>query len=143
VNNFSRDSALIGIAWLSRESADASYLISVALPLVLLGIGQGGALARLTAEGVAGVASDDAGAASGVVNVAHQLGSSLGLAVLIVVFAAVGSNVLDARELLAHRISTLLTAGAVVLAFALALVFILIVRPGKVANSGLADTASR
>lgn len=129
---------LIGMAWLSHVSADASYLTSVALPMVLIGLGQGGVLAPLTAAGVAGVASEDAGAASGIVNVAHQLGGSLGLGVLVVVFAAVGSDVLDARELLAQRIVTVLTAGAVMLAFALALVFVLIVRPGEVVKSGLA-----
>ena len=85
----------------------------------------------------------DAGAASGLVNVAHQLGSSLGLAVLVVVFASAHSSVLDARELLAHRISTSLTAGTVMLAFALALVLALIVRPGKVAERGLGETAGR
>jgi hypothetical protein len=77
---------------------------------------------------VSGVASEDAGAASGVVNVAHQLGGSLGLGVLVVVFAAPGSGVLDARELLAYGIATSLTAGAGMLASALALVFVLIVR---------------
>jgi EmrB/QacA subfamily drug resistance transporter len=134
---------LIGMAWLSRVSADASYLTSVALPMVLIGIGQGGALAPLTAAGVAGVASEDAGAASGLVNVAHQLGSSLGLAVLVVVFAAAGSGVLDPHQLLARRISTALTAGTVMLAFALALVLALIVRPGKVAQAGTRETAGR
>ena len=134
---------LIGMAWLSRVSAESAYVTGVALPMILIGIGQGGALAPLTASGVAGVAPEDAGAASGVVNVAHQLGGSLGLAVLVVVFAAAGSGVLDARELLAQRIATSLTAGTVMLAFALALVFALIVRPGKLAQGGLRETAGK
>jgi hypothetical protein len=45
--------------------------------------------------------------------------------------------------LLAHRISTSLMAGTVMLAFALALVFALIVRPGKVGESALCKTARR
>jgi len=44
-------------------------------------INNAGSLAPLTVAGVAGVASDDAGAASGLINAAHQLGGSLGLAV--------------------------------------------------------------
>jgi EmrB/QacA subfamily drug resistance transporter len=141
---------LIGMAWLSRLTADATYLTSVALPMVLIGLGQGGALAPLTAAGVAGVAPEDAGAASGVVNVAHQLGGSLGLGVLVVVFAAAGSGVLDARELLAHRVAASLTAGTIMLAFALALVLALIVRPSPRDSSrwmrapcGSPDTPSR
>jgi len=60
-----------------------------------------------------------------------------------VVFAAAGSGVLDARALLARRISTSLTAGTVMLAFALAPVFALIVRSGKVAERGLGETVGR
>lgn len=42
------------------------------------------------------------GAASGLVNVAHQLGGSLGLGILVTVFAAAGSAALGPRHLLAH-----------------------------------------
>jgi hypothetical protein len=115
------------MAWLSRVSADISYLTGVALPMVLIGIGQGGTLSPLTAAGIAGVRSRDAGAASGLVNVAHQLGGSLGLGILVVVFAAAGSGTPGVRELLAQRVSTTLTAGAGMLALALMLVLMLIV----------------
>jgi EmrB/QacA subfamily drug resistance transporter len=125
---------LIGMAWLSRLSADTGYLTGVALPMVLIGIGQGAALGPFTAEGIAGVSAEDAGAASGLVNVAQQLGGSLGLGVLVAVFAAAGSATLDARDLLADRVSTALTAGAVMLALALAVVVALIVRPRTAAD---------
>jgi EmrB/QacA subfamily drug resistance transporter len=98
---------LAGMAWLSRLSLDSGYLLGVALPMVLIGAGQGMALSPLTAFGIAGVAPRDAGAASGVVNVAHQLGNSLGLAILVAVAAA----------------------GAGWLALALLLVVTMIVRP--------------
>jgi predicted MFS family arabinose efflux permease len=80
--------SVIGMAWLSRLGPDTSYLTGIALPMVLIGAGQGGALGPLTAGGLAGVAPGDAGAAGGVTNVAHQIGGSLGLAVLVAVFAA-------------------------------------------------------
>jgi sugar phosphate permease len=99
--------------------------------MVLIGVGQGMSLGPLTVAGVSGVSAEDAGAASGVVNAAHQLGGSLGLAVLVVVFAAAGSGTLGARELLAQCIADSFTAATVMLAFALALVFALIVRPRK------------
>ena len=123
--------SVIGMAWLSHASADSSYLIDVALPMILIGIGQGGSLGPLTVAGVAGVASEDAGAAAGLVNAAHQLGGSLGLAVLVVVFAAAGSGMLDTHALLAHRIAASLTVATGMLALALVLVFALIVRPAR------------
>jgi EmrB/QacA subfamily drug resistance transporter len=122
---------LIGMTWLSRISVDSAYLTAVAPPMILIGVGQGGALSPLTAAGIADVESRDAGAASGLVNVAHQLGGSLGLGVLVAVFAAVGSGSLEGHALLAHRISVALTAGSVMLGLALALVVAIVRRPGK------------
>jgi EmrB/QacA subfamily drug resistance transporter len=78
--------SLIGMAWLSRLGADTPYLTGIALPMMLIGAGQGGALGPLTAGGIAGVTPEDAGAAGGITNVAHQIGGSLGLAVLVAVF---------------------------------------------------------
>ena len=116
------------MAWLSRVSADSAYLTAVALPMLLIGAGQGGALAPLTSAGVSGVAAEDAGAAGGVVNVAHQLGGSLGLGLLVTVFAAAGSEALSGRDLLAHQVGAALTVGAFLLALAFAVVAGLIVR---------------
>ena len=51
---------------------------------------------------------------------AHQIGGSLGLAVLVAVFAAADAGgTLGDGALLAHRISASLTAGAILLALAL------------------------
>jgi EmrB/QacA subfamily drug resistance transporter len=120
--------AVIGMFWLGQVSADSSYLTGVALPMLLIGAGQGGALAPLTSAGVSGVDAEDAGAAGGVVNVAHQLGGSLGLGLLVTVFAAAGSADLAGRDLLAHQMAAALTAGAVLLALAFVVVAVLIVR---------------
>jgi hypothetical protein len=122
------------MAWLSRASADTAYLTGIALPMILIGAGQGGSLGPLTASGIAGVAGEDAGAASGLVNVAHQLGGSLGLGILVTVFAAAGKAT-DARDLLAERVSASLTAGTAMLALALVIVVVLIVRPGRLQTS--------
>jgi MFS family permease len=118
----------IGMFWLGRLSADTAYLTGVALPMILIGAGQGAALGPLTAAGIAGVEPRDAGAASGLVNVAHQLGGSLGLGILVTVFAAATAGGLDPAQLFAHRVATALTVGAGLLALALILVVALIVR---------------
>ncbi|MCW2678185.1 MAG: major facilitator superfamily 1 [Modestobacter sp.] len=122
---------VIGMAWLSRLSADTGYLTGVALPMVLIGIGQGAALGPFTAEGIAGVLPGDTGAASGLVTVAHQLGGSLGLGVLVTVSASAGSATLGGPAQLARGVSTASTADTVMLAVALALVVMLIARPGR------------
>ena len=131
--------ALVGMAWLSQLGADTPYLTGLAIPMMIIGVGAGAAFTPLTASGVAGVAAEDAGAASGLVNVSHQLGGSLGLGVLVTVFASATPNALGGRDLLAHRVSTSLTAGAVMLALALAVVLVLIRRPAKVVEP-VADT---
>ena len=121
----------VGMAWLSRLSADTPYVTGLALPMILLGIGQGASLGPLTAAGIARVNADDAGAASGLVNVAHQLGGSLGLGILVTVFAAAGSPAFTGGALLAHQISAALTVGAGLLALALIVVLVLIVEPHR------------
>lgn len=58
---------LVGMLWLAQVSADTTYLSGVALPMILLGIGQGFTLNPLTVAGITGVRAEDAGAASGMV----------------------------------------------------------------------------
>jgi len=127
--------ALLGMAWLSLANAGSSYPLDVALPMILIGVGQGGALSTLTVAGVSGVAAEDAGAASGIVNVAHQLGNSLGLSVLVVVFAAGGAGAEEARVQLAQRVAAALTGSSVMLALALLVVYMFILRPCMVRES--------
>jgi EmrB/QacA subfamily drug resistance transporter len=57
--------------------------------LVLMGAGMGMSFVSLTSAALTGVATEDAGAASGLVNVMQQLGAALGLAVLVTVFNTV------------------------------------------------------
>jgi EmrB/QacA subfamily drug resistance transporter len=111
--------AAIGMTWLSRIDADTPFVAGIAFPLVMMGLGMGAALTPLTAAGITGVDPHDAGAASGVVNAAHQLGGSLGLSVIVTVFAAGGGE-----AELAHAVSMALTGSAALLTLALAIVVI-------------------
>ena len=110
---------LIGVGWLSRVSVETPYVTGIALPMVVVGIGQGLGLSTLTNAGMAAVAPEHAGAAGGVVNVAHHLGGALGLGILVTVFAAAGSGADGPRELLAQRVSAALAGAAVLLLAAL------------------------
>jgi EmrB/QacA subfamily drug resistance transporter len=121
---------LLGMGWLSQIDADAAFWTSVALPMILIGAGQGLAFAPLTTAGIADVDAADAGAASGLINTAHQLGSALGLAVLVAVAAHSGGQDLTNATTLTHHVSAALTAGTVLLALALAITVAIVVPAG-------------
>ncbi|MEJ7651345.1 MAG: MFS transporter [Nakamurella sp.] len=81
-----------GLFWLSDLSATSGYT-SLLFPILLFGIGNGLAFVPLTQLALSGVEPQDAGAASGLVNVTQQIGGALGLAILVTVFAqAAGSG---------------------------------------------------
>jgi EmrB/QacA subfamily drug resistance transporter len=134
--------AVAGLACLTRISDGTHYFPGIAIPLALIGIGIGIAFTPLTAAGIAGVAPADAGAASGLLNVAQQLGGSLGLGILITVFAAASRSAAqhplagvsahaEASHELAHAVATSLTGSAVLLTLALAVVVVVMRRPAN------------
>ena len=141
---------VVGMAWLSRISAGTPYFPQIAAPMLLLGIGIGTALTPLTTAGIAGVAPRDAGAASGLVNVAQQLGGSLGLGILVTVFSAAshtGAGLrgtaphVEAQRDLAHAVATALTGSAIFLALALGVVMVIMRRPGLTEGPAATDHA--
>ncbi len=76
-----------GMLFLTQLSRHASYS-AMLVSLVAFGFGNGLAFVPLTTLSLAGVEHQDAGAASGLLNAAQQLGGTLGLAVLVTVFGA-------------------------------------------------------
>lgn len=115
---------LAGMVWLSHAGIDASYLTGMALPMVLIGAGQGLAFAPLTSFGITGATAGDAGAASGLLNTFHQIGTCLGLAVAVA--AAATAPVGPGTAQLAAQVSAALTAGSVLLLLALVTAAVLI-----------------
>lgn len=97
--------------------------------MVLIGAGQGLAFAPLTSFGITGVRSEDAGAASGLVNTAHQLGMATGLAILV----AASADVAD----LAGQVATALSWAAGLLSLGLLVVLAVIVPAQRRAQYGL------
>ena len=77
----------LGMLWLTQFGEHSGYLSLVA-PLLVFGMGNGLAFVPLTTAALDGVAPEDAGAASGLVNVMQQVGGSVGLAVLVTVFGS-------------------------------------------------------
>jgi hypothetical protein len=126
------------MAWLSRAGLDDSYVLAVAVPMMLIGGGQGLAFAPLTSAGLAGVPAVDSGAGSGLVNTAHQLGMALGLGILVAVSAHTGND-LDVSAAVAEHVRAALTGSTVLLAAALVVVLPVIVP----ARHAAADVATR
>ncbi|WP_326886458.1 MFS transporter [Actinocrinis sp.] len=116
--------ALAGMVWTSRISAGTQYFPQLAVPMLLLGLGMGIAFIPLTSQGIAGVAQEDSGAASGLVNAFHQVGGSLGIAVLITVFGTASRHAdkTQPTNAFAHAVAESLTGSSVFLALALAVV---------------------
>ncbi|MBP1325763.1 EmrB/QacA subfamily drug resistance transporter [Leucobacter exalbidus] len=73
--------AAVGMFWMTFITADGSYVVQVMPGLILVGLGVGVTLVPLQNLALVGVAPSDAGSASAMVNVAMQIGGSIGLSV--------------------------------------------------------------
>ncbi|WP_460366547.1 MFS transporter, partial [Actinocorallia lasiicapitis] len=81
------------------------------VPMFLSGLGGGLFLAPLTSVVLAGIRSDDAGSASGVLATAQQVGAALGVAVVgVVFFGLIGTNSGSAADSAAPRLRADLAA---------------------------------
>lgn len=121
--------AIIGLFWLGMASAHSHYLLNVALPMILIGLGNGALLAPLTMKAVEGVPHQDAGAASGLVNTVHQMGGALGLSLLVVVFSMAQPTTVfsqSSQAILAHQISLVMNTSALLLVLSLIVVVVML-----------------
>ncbi|WP_246072972.1 MFS transporter [Paenibacillus dokdonensis] len=118
--------AIAGTSWLSLISANSSFFPNLFFPLVIMGGGAGMIFQPFTTLGLSSVETKDAGAASGLVNVAHQTGSSLGLAVMITVFEAASRSAVPSDTSFAHAISVSIGGSVIFLAASLATVLTLL-----------------
>ncbi|MHC5247773.1 MFS transporter [Enterococcus sp. LJL90] len=92
-----------------------SYLLGVALPMVVIGIGQGLTLSPLTSLGVIGTSEDQAGSASGLVNTIHQMGGSVGLALITTLSSGItGAVATYHREIILCTLLLILSLAAAV-----------------------------
>lgn len=94
-----------GILWLSRISG-GTYIAEIFGPLTLIGLGGGVVFVSFTVAGTAAANERDSGVVSGVLSTSQQIGSTLGLAILIAV--ATSSSRLHVEG---HTVAAALTAG--------------------------------
>jgi MFS family permease len=81
----------VGLYWFSHVSAGGTYVGDVLFPSLLAAVGLGFSFVPMTIAAVTGVAPNDAGLASGMINTSQQVGGALGLAIL----AAVANSATD------------------------------------------------
>jgi hypothetical protein len=92
--------------------------------MLLLGAGMGVVFVPLTMASLAGVRPEDSGAASSMVNVTQQVGGSLGLAILVTVYAsatgsatggaaAAGPGLARARDAITHGMASAFGAATI------------------------------
>jgi EmrB/QacA subfamily drug resistance transporter len=72
----------IGLLWFSQVSADGSYLSDVLFPSMIVAVGIGLFFVSGTVAATAGVAPEESGLASGLLNTSQQVGGAVGLAIL-------------------------------------------------------------
>jgi len=78
----------LGYAWLSAAGTDGTYLGTVFGPMVIAGLATGLVFMPITVTVLAGVEPEHAGSASGLLQTTQQLGSAVGVAVIVSVYAA-------------------------------------------------------
>jgi len=99
----------LGLFGLSRISEHSAYLTGVLAPAMVLSFGLGLIFVSTVIVAVSGVSPGESGLSSALVNVAQQLGGSMGLAVLGTVAATVTKNdllnILPSHAVMSHAIT--------------------------------------
>lgn len=109
--------AAAGFWWQAQLAVDSGYLLGILGPAVVFSIGSGLLNTPITTAVTSGVRTDDAGAASGLMNTTKQVGGALGLAALITMADVSGSApaaLLDAYDRAFFAMAVLMLAVAVI-----------------------------
>jgi EmrB/QacA subfamily drug resistance transporter len=141
VNRFSPKPVLVtgllittaGFIVLIQASGHGDYVSHVLPSLVILGIGLGMSFVPITIAATTGVAPEDSGLASGLLNTTQQVGGSLGLAVLSTVSTTRFADALHAGAALpaalTHGFKGAFTLAAIICAAGAAVALVLL--PGR------------
>lgn len=106
---------IIGVLLAFVLDLQYGYFISIAIPMIIIGMGQGFSFGPLTVSGVANSPTNLSGATSSAVNVFHQIGSSIVLSVIVTITASFSDAVIAYH----HQVLWMLVA--VIIPFIMAL----------------------
>lgn len=116
--------AAAGLSWLAVIGPHSTFVADLLGPFVLIGLGMGLAVTPIAVAGTAGVAREEAGLASGLLNTSRTVGASIGLAALATVAANRTTSSLGHLVVTPARTAAALTDGYA-LAFGIAAVVLL------------------
>ncbi|MFC8596353.1 MFS transporter [Streptomyces atroolivaceus] len=85
----------VGLIWFARITPEAEYVSALLGPMLVAGLGMGTLLVGVTTILMSGIAPEETGAASGLLNVMQQIGGALGLAIMVTVFGAASRGAAD------------------------------------------------
>lgn len=97
----------VGLIWLSYAPSNASFIIHLLGPTIVLGAGAGGAQVSSIALAVSGVPKREEGLAGGLVNSSQQIGGAVGITIL-VILSAIRTDSLTSTG---HSMEDALTGG--------------------------------
>jgi MFS family permease len=83
-----------GVLWATRVPVHGNFWSSLAGPFIVVGLGTAFAFIPVSIAALAGVASDQAGVASGLLNTSQQLGGAIGVAIASTIAATHASTLL-------------------------------------------------
>jgi hypothetical protein len=130
-----------GMALMTRIGLHTSYASPVLPSLLLIGLGLGMVFAPCFSLGTAGVTDEDAGVASATINVAQQIGASIGTALLNSIATGAAASFITAHaagaapspvlvaQAAVHSYTVAFWVGAAIMAVA-ALTVATVLRPG-------------
>ncbi|WP_245721652.1 MFS transporter [Nocardia crassostreae] len=129
-----------GLLWFGQSDPATTFLNGILGPSIVASVGIGAAMVAMGMAAVAGVAPEQSGLASGILNSARQLGGSLGLAVLVTVATKEIGAATDAAAL-ARGYGVALSWGAVLLAVGAVLAAVILPRRVGEQSANATETA--
>ena len=87
----------LGLLYLAQLQTGSSYALHVLPGIALIGLGMGLIFVPVTLGAVAGVAPEDSGIASAMLNVGQQIGGTIGLSALVTIFSTGFTNDLHSQ----------------------------------------------
>jgi EmrB/QacA subfamily drug resistance transporter len=111
----------VGAYWITLLDVHSTYAAGVLGPTMIFGFGMGCIFVPVMLTAVSGVAPRETGSATGLLNTTQQVGGSLGLAILVTVFATAQRN--EAKALFPHHDPNQVFVHGMTAAFQASLVF--------------------
>jgi EmrB/QacA subfamily drug resistance transporter len=102
-----------GLALFARAPVDGDFVADVLPGMTLIGLGAGVAFNPLLLAAMSGVAPDEAGLASGIVNTSQMMGGALGLAIIASLAAARGYDAAFLASAAIAGVGAMMAAGLI------------------------------